>query len=1100
MYNKIPAEIKPSEASAQISYAGAFDPDFCLLLRERRATSLAQMQDAAIEVESNILAADRLRTRADADRKKGKSEASTSGSNISGPSLPHPQVNEITQVMNFLKEEMERFKVERKQMNKGPQNTENRTGFRRPNNFSPPTMHREKERDRNDQRIQAPFQNNFVADEEEGETDDPEPKIHSLEVTPPFPHLTHSTYEESLMNSQLNELSKGNKASGGRGRYNLRSDKRAATHDILEPSTRAEKPADEVANNHIGKKTQPLSPNVQNHVPEIREIPKHTSSFNFEHEIQKIRIPVPLTELIKHDEFKRRFFDLLKSETSFPSTDFINLQDEKPTVVLGPMVEDKDDSSPPFYTSLNIHDKVLHNCLMDSGASHNLMPKSVMEELGLEVTQAYHDLYSFDSRRVQCLGVIKDLVVSLFQLPMKSMIMDIVVADVPPKFGMLLSRSWIKRLGGTLQMDLTYATIPVFWGEHRRLYREAQLAYIVSDEANPTNHPIYDLDTDLGSSLLQLTHTSEDPLQIRKQLSLNQEMPPPSTSVWKMFFDGASSSIGAGVGIVFRSHSQETISLSYKLEFEVTNNVAEYEALVLGLRAAKEMEIREIAVFGDAELIVQQVKNVYQAKHPRLKNYRNEVWDLIDSFFLAFNISFIPREENAPADFLAFSTSLFEAFALPADRSEVEIRYRPSVPDNVKHWKVFEHDPEIEKFLQSIDDFFASHIDEDLDVEGDRHFGEFSNKIVDHQIIQLPSNHIPRGLIPLEILFDGNDVAVGGRVSGDNADTAECNIGPSEEPKFVKLSKSLTEEQRIGYTDLLREFVDVFAWTYEDLKTYDTSVIEHKIPLKEEARPFKQKLRQINPMLLPVMEREVKKLMDAQIIVPLRYSDWVANLVLVRNKSGEIRLCVDFRNLNKSSRKDNYPLPNMEHTLQEVTGASRISMIDGFSGYNQISVMPEDKEKTTFTTPWGIFMYAKMHFGLMNAGETFQRAMDIAFIGEKDKFVVIYLDDITVFSKTDKEHRYHLKKVFQKCQRFGLSLNPKKSLFAMQEGKLLGHIVSAEGVRIDPDRVEVIQALSLPISKKEVQVFLGRINFLRRFVSNFAELVKHITTMLRKGN
>ena len=105
------------------------------------------------------------------------------------------------------------------------------------------------------------------------------------------------------------------------------------------------------------------------------------------------------------------------------------------------MVEDKDDSSPPFYTSLNIHDKVLHNCLMDSGASHNLMPKAVMEELGLEVTRAYHDLYSFDSRRVQCLGVIKDLAVSLFQLPMKSMIMDIVVADVPPKFGMLLSRS-----------------------------------------------------------------------------------------------------------------------------------------------------------------------------------------------------------------------------------------------------------------------------------------------------------------------------------------------------------------------------------------------------------------------------------------------------------------------------------------------------------------------------------------------------------------------------------------------------------------------------------------------------------------------------------
>jgi hypothetical protein len=163
------------------------------------------------------------------------------------------------------------------------------------------------------------------------------------------------------------------------------------------------------------------------------------------------------------------------------STDSVNLQDEKPAVILGPMIEDRDDSSPPFYTSLNIHDNFLHNFLMDSGASHNLIPKTVMEELGLQVTKAYHDLYSFDSRRVQCPRVIKDLVVTLFQLPMKSVVMDIMVADVPPKFGMLFSRSWIKRLGGTLHMDLTYATIPVFGGEHRRLYREAWLAYIISD-------------------------------------------------------------------------------------------------------------------------------------------------------------------------------------------------------------------------------------------------------------------------------------------------------------------------------------------------------------------------------------------------------------------------------------------------------------------------------------------------------------------------------------------------------------------------------------------------------------------------------------------
>jgi hypothetical protein len=105
--------------------------------------------------------------------------------------------------------------------------------------------------------------------------------------------------------------------------------------------------------------------------------------------------------------------------------------------------------------------------------------------------------------------------VTLFQIPMKSVVMDIVVADVPPKFGMFLSISWIKRLGGTLHMDLTYATIPVFGGDHRRLYREAQLAYIISDEANPTNHPIFSLDIDISSSVLQLTHAPEPPLRLR---------------------------------------------------------------------------------------------------------------------------------------------------------------------------------------------------------------------------------------------------------------------------------------------------------------------------------------------------------------------------------------------------------------------------------------------------------------------------------------------------------------------------------------------------------------------------------------------------------
>jgi hypothetical protein len=142
----------------------------------------------------------------------------------------------------------------------------------------------------------------------------------------------------------------------------------------------------------------------------------------------------------------------------------------------------------------------LHNAMLDYGASHNLMPKVVMDQLGLEITRPYKDLFSFDSRKVKCLGMIKDMVASLAQIPMKNMVMDIVVTNIPLKFDMLLSRSWTAKLKGTLQMDMSYATIP-FFGQDIRLYREVLLKYMVNNKSQPTNHPIYSVSIELGSSI-----------------------------------------------------------------------------------------------------------------------------------------------------------------------------------------------------------------------------------------------------------------------------------------------------------------------------------------------------------------------------------------------------------------------------------------------------------------------------------------------------------------------------------------------------------------------------------------------------------------------
>ena len=225
-------------------------------------------------------------------------------------------------------------------------------------------------------------------------------------------------------------------------------------------------------------------------------------------------------------------------------------------------------------------------------------------------------------------------------------------------------------------------------------------------------------------------------------------------------------------------------------------------------------------------------------------------------------------------------------------------------------------------------------------------------------------------------------------------------------------------------------------------------------------------------MLLPLIEKEVKKMFEAGIIAPIIFSEWVSNLVPTRKKSREIRLCVDLRNLNQVSLKDHYPLPKMDHILQRVVGSSRISLLDGFSGFNQILVHPDDQDKTAFTTPWGTFKYVKMPFGLKNAGATFQRAMDIAFAKEIYDFVVVYLDDLTPFSKSDQEHLRHLRKIFMTCRKYGISLNPKKSLFGLEEGKSLGHIISKDGIRIDPERIQDILQILYPRNIKELQAFL----------------------------
>lgn len=184
-------------------------------------------------------------------------------------------------------------------------------------------------------------------------------------------------------------------------------------------------------------------------------------------------------------------------------SDIVNVSDDHPELLFGLAIDGnlEDSEVSPFYLSLRIHDFILHNAMLDSRASHSLMPKAIMDKLGLDITQSYHDLYSFGSGRVKCLSVFKDLVVSLDQFLLKNVLMDVVVADIPPRYGMFLCSSWGEKIKGTLQLGFSYAIIPVF-GQIRKLHWETKMKYMITSKEKSNNHPIHVVHIDLESFIL----------------------------------------------------------------------------------------------------------------------------------------------------------------------------------------------------------------------------------------------------------------------------------------------------------------------------------------------------------------------------------------------------------------------------------------------------------------------------------------------------------------------------------------------------------------------------------------------------------------------
>jgi hypothetical protein len=332
----------------------------------------------------------------------------------------------------------------------------------------------------------------------------------------------------------------------------------------------------------------------------------------------------------------------------------------------------------------------------------------------------------------------------------------------------------------------------------------------------------------------------------------------------------------------------------------------------------------------------------------------------------------------------------------------------------------------------------------------------------------------------------------------------------------VIIAKGLTNMQEEKLVKLLCDHKTAIGWTLADIKGISPSMCMHHILLEDNAKPTREMQRRLNPPMMEVVKAEILKLLDAGVIYPITDSKWVApihvvpkktGITLVKNKNDELiptrissgwRMCVDYRKLNLSTRKDHFPLPFMDQMLERLAGKSFYCFLDGYSGYNQIVINPEDQEKTTFTCPFGTYAYRRMPFGLCNAPATFQRCMMSIFSDYVERIIEVFMDDFTVYGDSFDKCLENLSLILKRCIETNLVLNYEKCYFMVEQGIVLGHVVSSRGLEVDKAKIDVISSLPYPSCVREVRSFLGHAGFYRRFIKDFSKIIAPLCRLLAK--
>ncbi|XP_070020346.1 uncharacterized protein [Nicotiana sylvestris] len=303
--------------------------------------------------------------------------------------------------------------------------------------------------------------------------------------------------------------------------------------------------------------------------------------------------------------------------------------------------------------------------------------------------------------------------------------------------------------------------------------------------------------------------------------------------------------------------------------------------------------------------------------------------------------------------------------------------------------------------------------------------------------------------------------------------TEAINLEDLDNVIETKISVHLEPQIREEIVKAFFEYKDIFAWSYDDMPSLSTDLVVHKFPIDPTFPPVKQKLRKFKTDMSVNIKEEVIKQLDVKVIRVTRYPMWLANVVHVPTKDGKTRVCVDYRDLNKASPKDNFPPPNIHILIDNFAKHEIGSFVDCYAGYHKILMDEEDAEKIEFITLWGTYCYRVMPFSLKNIGATYMRAMTTIFHDIIHKEIEVYMDDMIIKSRKQSDHINDLRKFCQRLCRYNLKLNPAKCVFGVPLGKLLGFIVSRQGIKLDPSKIKAIQELPPPKNKTEHDI-IGR--------------------------